>query len=136
MKPVSFSRNLHFPALPFASTLGNPVPENIIRVEQDLMNGATLVPDRGVFDSLAARDDVPGALGVREMKFIITNADQPDARLHFMNTNQHPLHYYFVRNYLGDDITVGVFNRATYFTNDRGYIASSIVACRGGWEPV
>ena len=51
--------------------------------------GATAVPDRATFETLARRDDVPGAIGAREMKFLMIGVDGADPELYFLNTNTH-----------------------------------------------
>ena len=38
-------------------------------------SGATAIPDRTVFEQLTRRDNVPGALDVREVKFLMTGVD-------------------------------------------------------------
>ena len=65
------------------------------------------------------RDDVPGALGLREVKFIITDVDTDAPQLVFMNNNLNALHYYFARDVLGVGLSVADFNRVTYFTDNR-----------------
>jgi phosphoenolpyruvate synthase/pyruvate phosphate dikinase len=43
--------------------------------EIPIADGATVVADRGVFETLSHRDDVPGALGVREVKYLVAGVD-------------------------------------------------------------
>ena len=77
---------------------------------------------------MASRTDVPGAPGVRELKFVVTDADTSTPQLHFMNTNEFPLHYYFARDVLGVDLDIAAFNRVTYFTDQRSFIVGSVLA--------
>lgn len=118
-----FPRHLRLPALPldaYCVDCGSGAGD------QQVSDTALL--DRDAFERFAVRDDVPGALGVREVKFVITHADTDTPRLMFMNSNLNPLHYYFVRDHLGADLSVADFNRVTYFTENRKFIVGNIVA--------
>lgn len=84
--------------------------------------------DRAAFEAFASRDDVPGMLGVREVKFLITNADTDAPQLYFMNSKRNPLHYNFARNVLKIGLDAASFNRATYFTDHRQFLAGTIIA--------
>ncbi len=44
-------------------------------MEIPIESGATAISDRTVFEQLARRDDVPGALDVLEVKFLMTRLD-------------------------------------------------------------
>jgi hypothetical protein len=91
-------------------------------------DGARAIVDRATFDALSKRDDVPGALGVREVKFLIADADTDDPQLYFINTENHPYHYFFTRDALGVDLDNREFNNQTYFTDDRKFMAGTLVA--------
>lgn len=96
---------------------------------QDLTDGTTTLIDRNDFNILSHRDDFPGALNVQEVKILITNVDSGSPTLHFINTNNHPFHYGFWRNALGNTAGNGAFNSQTYFTNSgRVNVAGSLVA--------
>lgn len=85
------------------------------------------VPDRAAFEALSRRDNVPGAMGVREVKFLVTDVKgQPT--LHFINTKRHAFHFYFATDGLGLPISGQEFNRQTYFTQNRDFLAGSIIA--------
>ena len=90
-------------------------------------DAAIILPDPITYEKLAHRDNFPGAPSVREVKFLITGADTPAPALYFLNTNQHPYHYYFARDVLGytDDLTT--FNNQTYFTDARKHMAGSLI---------
>ncbi len=96
-------------------------------------DGARAVPDRAAFDALSHRDDVPGALGVRELKFVIVglrggglrSTDVP--RLYYMNSQTHALHYYFARDVLGLGLDIATFNRLTYFDEGRDIMVGSVI---------
>jgi len=91
----------------------------------DIKDGANQLPNRTAFDILAHRDDVPGANGVREVKFMI---DLVEGRIAYVNLNRHVFHFHFTRDVWGFDGDSSDFTQATYFTNNRSYIAGSIVA--------
>lgn len=89
---------------------------------------AATLPSRAAFDAFAAREDVPGALGLREVKFVIEDVHTDAPKLHLINAAVFPLHYYFVRDHLGMSLGIAAFNRVTYFTDSRHYIVGSILA--------
>ena len=100
----------------------------------DLEDGAIFIPDRATFELLAHRDDFPGAVGVREVKFLVQGVDSPHPSLYFLNTKTRRYHYDFARSVLGfardlpywDGLVV--FNEITYFTNTRRqFLAGSFV---------
>jgi pyruvate,water dikinase len=90
--------------------------------------GATQVLDRGTFEALARRDDVPGALAAHELKFLIVGVDGPTPALFFMNTENFPFHFHFADRVLRLGLTNTEFNRRTYFRQDRSNLAGAIVA--------
>ena len=61
----------------------------------ELKQGATLISSREMFESLARRDDVPGARDIREVKFLIRDVHTDRPNLYFFNTNAHPYHFFF-----------------------------------------
>jgi len=100
----------------------------------DLEDGAVFLPDRATYELLAHRDDFPGAVGVREVKFLISDVDGPHPLLHFLNTRTRRYHWDFARSVLGfareldywDGLVL--FNEITYFTNTRRrFLAGSLV---------
>ena len=120
-----FPRHVRLPALPldaYCIDCGSGVSAPGRQVSD------TTLQDRAAFDRFAVRDDVPGALGLREVKFIITDVDTDAPQLVFMNNNLNALHYYFARDVLGVGLSVADFNRVTYFTDNRRFIVGNIVA--------
>lgn len=97
-------------------------------IEPDLIYSATALPDRASFDGFAAREDVPGLLGLREVKFIITEPQSAAPRLYFMNTNVTSLHFNFARVHLGYGGDTAAFNRVAYFAKDREFLVGSVLA--------
>ena len=100
----------------------------------DLEDGANFIPDEATYDLLAHRDDFPGAVGVREVKFLLSGVDGPHPTLHFLNTRTRRYHYDFARAVLGFANDMGywdglvVFNDIAYFTNTRRqFLAGSFV---------
>ncbi len=91
-------------------------------------DGVNTIPDRATFEALSSRDDVPGALGVREVKFLITGLDSEMPEIYFINTKTHQYHYYFARDILGVQLSHAEFNQATYFTNHRKFLVGTIIA--------
>jgi pyruvate, water dikinase len=118
--------------------LGQPFANAKIH-EIPLAVGATLIPDRATFEQLASRDDVPGALGVREVKFLISQVDTTQPIVYFLNTQNFQFHYLFARDGLGLTLSNQEFNLQTYFTDNRKFIAGTLLAHDGfaseGREP-
>lgn len=95
----------------------------------DNAEGTYFISDRQVFEFLSQREDFPGALDVREVKFLITGVDGDDPRLYLMNTENFPYHYNFAVQSLGWTMSQGSFNSETYFTTaGRKNLAGSLVA--------
>jgi pyruvate, water dikinase len=91
--------------------------------------GTLAVPHREAFDLLARRSDLPGMLGVRELKFLVAGVDTPYPVIYFMNTENHEFHDEFALSGLGWNLTLQEYNAQTYFTDlNRKNIAGSIVA--------
>jgi hypothetical protein len=94
-------------------------------------SGAQVLPDRARFDALAHRDDVPGAAGVAEVKFLIMQVDRAEPQLYFINSTVYPYHYKFATEVLGITLSVSEFNRVTYFSDDRQNLAGTVLAHDG-----
>lgn len=91
--------------------------------------GVQSLSDRAGFDALARLNDVPGSAGAREVKFLITDVDDPSKReLYFINTNNIAYHYDFATKALGLRKTLSEFNGETYFRDDRKNLAGTLVA--------
>lgn len=97
-------------------------------VVPDMPNGALAIPDRVTFEALASRDDVPGALGVREVKFVVIGVDTDTPMVFFMNSKTHVYHAYFVRDILNVHVDGGEFTQMAYFRADRKFLAGTIIA--------
>jgi len=99
-------------------------------IEMDPETGAKKVETREEFEALSRRNDVPGAMGAREVKFLITDVDTENPVMHFINTTNHEYHYYFYRDALGHStVSNRTFNSMTYFTDtNRKNLAGSIIA--------
>lgn len=90
--------------------------------------GTLWIEDRADFEFFADRNNFPGAMQVLEVKFLIANVDTPNPQLYFMNTANHPYHYYFARDCLGWTMSLYTFNRETYFSDERKNLAGSLIA--------
>jgi hypothetical protein len=97
-------------------------------IELPIEVGATAIPDRATFEQLASRDDVPGALGVREVKFLIAQVNTEQPIVYFLNTQNFQFHYIFARDGLGITLSNQEFNLQTYFTDSRKFIAGTLLA--------
>lgn len=96
----------------------------------DPSHGSPIITTREKFEQFARRDSVPGASNIREMKFLITDIDTDQPKLHLINTKRHQFHYYFYFFGLDRrDISLATFNSQTYFTNSaRKNLAGSLLA--------
>lgn len=121
------------PPLPAGIDRPGPARRNLWRVQSaDLHRyGVLTIPTRAIFDRLSHRENVPGALGVREVKFVIADVNTPDPILYLMDMTATKLHYDFVQYGLGRVMSIAEFNRQTYFAEDRTYLAGSIIAHDG-----
>lgn len=116
-------------AMPFAEKLKR-VDDASARSERqkiDVSDGATAIPDRATFEMLSHRDDVPGALGVREVKFLICGVNTDTPKVYFLNTNNQKYHFVFARDVLGVTLSNGEFNAVTYFTTNRRFLAGTLI---------
>lgn len=129
-------RNICPPMVPVSSH-GNDTSKRIASPESipvaPLLSPSTIgvketINSRSEFEAFSARDDVPGALGLRELKFVIVNVHTDTPKVYFMDSEVYKLHYWFVQNYLGIDLSVNEFNRLTYFTEQRQFLVGSILA--------
>lgn len=91
-------------------------------------DGALRIDDRHAFETLSHRDDVPGAAGVPEVKFLIAAVDSGAPTAYFMNTNKYQYHYLFARDVLRTGLSLEDFNQRTYFTDRRSFLAGTILA--------
>jgi len=104
------------------------VRRDTIPAELPIAEGATAVPERAVFETLARRDDVPGALGVREVKLLMLGVDGDAPQLYFLNTTRYVYHYDFAVEALGLTLSLREFNQQTYFRDARRNLAGTILA--------
>lgn len=123
------------PALPIAPDLpvlkevaANSNEQVVEPVAIPIEGGAQLLTDRATFDALSHRDDVPGAAGVQEVKFLIARIDGREPALYFINSVKYPYHYYFARDVLAVGLSNEDFNKQTYFSDQRKFIAGTIIA--------
>lgn len=132
------------PAIPIAEhsfesvQAAGTLPEIVDRLDNNLSlangkvinfsEGAVNIPDEATFDALAHRDDVPGALGVREVKFLVTRADTKNPKVYFLNTNNQKFHFLFARDVLDVPLSNSAFNAVTYFTTNRRFLAGTLIA--------
>lgn len=130
-------QSLHLPMLPSALDMLVRVENTVETSSDDLFIApdspkpelsAKALSTRSDFEAFAQRDDVPGALAVREVKFVITDLHTDTPQIYFMNSKDQTLHYYFVRDYLGYDLSISEFNRLTYFTDQRQFITGNVLA--------
>lgn len=116
--------------LPISATANPLNPATAI----PLKDGAISIPDRATFDTLAHRDNFPGAMNVQEVKFLIAKVHTDHPELYFLNTNTRVYHINFARDVLNFEPQLDywealtLFNSITYVTNtNRQFIAGSLV---------
>ncbi|MGE0710813.1 MAG: PEP/pyruvate-binding domain-containing protein [Planctomycetota bacterium] len=103
---------------------------------EQVVDYLTRVPDRAAFERLSRRDNVPGAMGVREVKFLVAGVDTPNPTLYFVNTKRFQYHYDFATGALGVQLTLAQFNGQTYFTDHRRFMAGTLIAHDSYEHPV
>jgi hypothetical protein len=89
--------------------------------------GALQVADQAAFDRLAKRDDSPGAMQVKEVKFLITGIDTARPKLYFINSKNVEYHYFFARDVLKQRISFEDFEAKTYWLDSRKNLAGTIL---------
>lgn len=90
-----------------------------------LKDGSAAIPNRTIFDLLSHAEDVPGAIGISEVKFVI---ELDRGEIYFSNSKQHAFHYHLAQAALGFVGGSGDFTQQAYFTDNRRFIAGSILA--------
>lgn len=126
-KPVPGDTPSQAPVHEEPSPAPEPSPVVVARPPVDPEGGRDRLVDRAAFDALARRDDVPGALGVREVKFLVTGVDGQPA-IWFVDTTRYSYHFDFARGALGVALSLSEFNRRTYFSDGRSFMAGSLLA--------
>ncbi|MEW6378584.1 MAG: PEP/pyruvate-binding domain-containing protein [bacterium] len=106
-----------------------PEPEYPQAKQIDPADGVTLINELAMFETLACVGDVPGALSVREVKFLITGVDTENPVVYFYNTKKHVYHFFFAQDVLQMYTDLNKFNSETYFTDhNRKNLAGSLIA--------
>ena len=85
----------------------------------DRSHGMTMLTSRALFERLSNRDDRPGAQSVREVKFLVYEADTSTPVLYFADSNRFQYHFDFTQQATGRYNNLGLFNNETYFDNSR-----------------
>lgn len=116
------------PRLPLLPTFVDVRNHNVPPRNGNGTDSARSLSSRADFEAFAVRDDVPGTLGIREMKFVITDAETSTPSLYLMNSNIHTLHFNFARDFLRVGLSPAEFNKVTYFTDNRRFIVGSVLA--------
>eukprot|EP00943_MAST-04B_sp_MAST-4B-sp1_P008182 g8182.t1 len=86
------------------------------------------VIDRATFDQFADTGDIPGALQVKQLKYLVANV-QTDPELYFMNAQRNETyHFDFARDNLNEKMSLTEFNQNTYNNEKRLYLSGSVIA--------
>lgn len=84
--------------------------------------------DRVAFDQFADKGDIPGALRVKQLKYLVANV-QTDPQLYFMNAQRNETyHFDFARDNLNEKMSLAEFNQNIYNNEKRLYLSGSVVA--------
>ncbi|MBS0648850.1 MAG: hypothetical protein JSS10_06480 [Verrucomicrobia bacterium] len=86
------------------------------------------IQDKSAFTSLSKLDDTPGAMGIRSLKFLMKGVDTENLEIYFINTNKFQYHFDFADKVLKIGISLKEFNQKTYFTDNRTFLAGTILA--------
>ncbi len=89
---------------------------------------AFFIEDRATFDMLSSGTEVPDALQLSEVKFLITDIRTDCPKLYFINSNAFNYHWKFFSEALGWNMDLLSFNTRTYTDLNRRLIAGSVVA--------
>lgn len=71
-----------------------------------------------------------GKTGV--LKFYIKNIDQENPGVYFQNTEKHPIHYDFAKNYAEENISPSEFTKEVYINSERTRFAGSVIYYEDG----
>jgi hypothetical protein len=107
-----------------------PIPEPVPEPEppsMDPADGAERADTFEEFVALSVRDDVPGAPRIRTVKFLMTGIDGDAPRLYLMQTHRFAYHYDFAIEALGLAMSLEAFNAATYFRDQRQFLAGTVL---------
>lgn len=115
--PVGISRFFHMQKT--SSNVSN-------RVEEE--DGVLDLSNRSLFDRFAVPSDIPGTGATGTIKFLITDVDTDSPTIYFINTRKYPYHFDFVEKALKLKIENAEFNQQTYFTDNRKFLAGTILA--------
>ena len=112
-----------------ARQLRRPIAEPSRPLKENSRYFQYTLESREEFDRLARRDNVPGALGVREIKVLIAEVDTDHPVIFYLNTGRFPYHYCFVRDLLHPGLSHSIYKNATYYKElGRKFLALSLVA--------
>lgn len=100
-----------------------------------VLNWTSCIEDKSAFTSLSILDDTPGAIGVRSLKFLMKDVHTENPEICFINTNKYQYHYDFADKELNLGLNLEEFNRKTYFTDNRTFLAGTILAYEGFTHP-
>ncbi|MGK0185367.1 MAG: pyruvate,water dikinase [Verrucomicrobiales bacterium] len=115
--------------VPQLKKLRRPLAEKIRPLKENPGYFQYSLESRDDFDQLARRDNVPGALGVRELKVLISRVETESPVTFFLNTGRFPYHYCFARDLLSPGLSHNAYKNATYYRQDgRKFLAASLVA--------
>lgn len=114
---------------PGGKKLRRPIANQPRPLEENSRFFQYALSSRDDFDQLARRDNVPGALGVRELKVLIAGVDTESPIAFFLNTGRFPYHYCFARDLLHPGLSHNAYKNATYYKEEgRKFLAASLVA--------
>ena len=104
-------------------------PEDIRPASKKVPDGRARVVSMEQFTELARRDNVPGALGVREVKFLCVDVESNEPKVYLINTKRYPYHHCYVRDVLRHTSSLSKFKSLTYNRqHGRRYLAGSLIA--------
>ena len=110
-----------------STALAESIESTNATIEIPIEQGSTEITNRTMFEKLARIDDVPGAMGIMEVKFLITGINTLSPQLFFLNTNNIQYHYHFAKQALGSTLSISKFNQQTYFTDNRKFLAGTLL---------
>ncbi len=84
--------------------------------------------DESSFNEFSVKADVPGTKGVRTLKFLVKDVHTSCPHIYFINTKEYKYHYDFADEVLKLRLNLEQFNRQTYFTDNRTFLAGTILS--------
>ena len=106
-----------------------PAAQTAVPVTNDADATPDIVFDQAMFTQYADTVDIPGALGVSQLKFLVANVQTNDSQMHFLNAKlNETYHFDYARDTLNETMGLVEFNKQVYNNDTRPYLSGSVIS--------